>query len=70
MKVENINRPVFSKGIQSGIRNLAINQRPGREGFSGEFYRMLKNTNPSQTLPKFQTLTTQRGSTPEKKFQS
>ena len=54
---ENVNTQIFSKEIQSVIRNLAANQGPGIDGFTGEFHRMLmKNRNPSQTFPKFLTL--------------
>ena len=37
-KIENFNRPIISKEIQSVIKNLSTNKSPGPDGFPGEFY--------------------------------
>ena len=41
-EIENLNRPITSKEIQSVIKNLPINRSPGPEVFPGEFYKTLK----------------------------
>lgn len=39
---ESKSEQILSKEIQSVIRNLATKQSPGIDGFTGEFYKMLK----------------------------
>ena len=37
-EIENLNRPIISKEIESVLKNLPTNQSPGPDGFPGEFY--------------------------------
>ena len=37
-EIENLNRLIMSKEIDSVIKNLPTNKSPGPDGFPGEFY--------------------------------
>ena len=41
-EIENLNRPITSKGSESVIKNLPTNKRPGLDGFPEEFYQTFK----------------------------
>ena len=36
-EIENLNRSITRKEIESGIKNLPTNKSPGPDGFPGEF---------------------------------
>ena len=37
-EIENLNRPITSTEIETVIRNIPANKRPGPDGFTAEFY--------------------------------
>ena len=37
-EIENLSRPITSMDIETVIRNLPANKRPGPDGFTAEFY--------------------------------
>ena len=41
-ELENINRPITSKDIETIIKNLPTNKSPGPDGFTGKFYQTLR----------------------------
>ena len=41
-EIENLNRPITSTKIETVIRNLPTNKRPGPEGFTDEFYQKFR----------------------------
>ena len=41
-ETENMNRPMTSNEIETGIKNLPTNRSPGPDGFTGEFYQTFR----------------------------
>ena len=41
-EIENMNRPITSNEIETLIKNLPTNRRPGPDGFTGEFYQTFR----------------------------
>ena len=41
-ETEDLNRPITSMEIETVIRNLPANERPGPDGFTAEFYQKFR----------------------------
>ena len=53
-EIENINIPITSTEIKTVVKNLPTNERPGPNGFTGEFYQILREELTSIFLKLFQ----------------
>ena len=42
-KIENLNRPITSMGIEAVIKSLPRSKSPGPDGFTGEFYQKFRD---------------------------
>ena len=55
-EIENLNRPITSSEIESLIKKLSINERPGSDGFTGGVYQTFKEELIPSFLKLFQKL--------------
>ena len=62
-EIENINIPITSTEIKTVVKNLPTNKSPGPDGFTGEFYQILREELTSIFLKLFQKF--QRRNTPK-----
>ena len=63
-EIENLNRPITSTEIETVIRNLPTNKRPGPDGFTPELYQNFKEEITSILLKLFQKIV-EEGKTPK-----
>ena len=55
-EIENMNRPITSTEIETGIKNLATKKSSGPEGFTGEFYQTFREELTPILLKLFQNI--------------
>ena len=56
-EIENMNRPITSTEIETVIKNLPTNKRPGPDEFTGEFYQTFRDELTPILLKLFQNIT-------------
>ena len=68
-EIESINRPITSTEIETVIKNLPTNRRPGPDGFTGEFYKTFREELTPIILKLFQNIA-ERGTLPNSFYET
>ena len=55
-EIENLNRPITSIEIETGMKNLPTDKSPGPDGFTGEFYQKFREELTAALLKLFQKI--------------
>ena len=55
-EIENLNRPVTSKEIETVMKNIPTNKSPGPDDFTGEFYQTFRGELTPILLKLFQNI--------------
>ena len=55
-EIEKMNRPIISLEIETVIKNISTNERPGPDGYTGEFYQKFREELTPLLLKLFQKI--------------